>query len=420
MPTASARPPAVPDAAAARFAAALEGLNPGGRLALAVSGGADSLALLLLAAGWARSAPGRRLHVLTVDHGLRPESTREAEAVTAQAAALGLDHRVLRPDRPLPRRGLEAAARACRYDLMARWCRAEGVPALATGHTLDDQAETLLLRLERGSGLDGLSAMAPESRLGDIRLLRPLLGFRRAETAALVERAGFVAADDPMNHDEAFARVRLRRAIHALGLDAEGLAATADRLRRDRLAIETLVDDLVRRAFTLSPAGVGGIEVALLQQAPAPLVERALARLIRAVGGGAYPPRRDRLDRLAAVIVEGGDFPGATLGGCRFLPGRDHLRVLREARRLGPDLVLRAGGAGVWDGRFAVVAGSSPVTIAALGAHRPEGLPALPAAERHVLPAVFSQGRLIAVPTLEFGTPQAARLRYCAPSMFSA
>ncbi|WP_165837650.1 tRNA lysidine(34) synthetase TilS [Zavarzinia aquatilis] len=405
---------------AARFAAALDALAPGGRLALAVSGGADSLALLLLADGWTRAAPDRRLYVLTVDHGLRPESARETGAVAAQATALGHDHAVLRPNRPLPRRGLEAAARACRYELMAAWCRAAAVPALATGHTLDDQAETLLMRLERGSGLDGLSAMAPETRLGDIRLLRPLLGFRRAETAALVARAGLHAADDPMNHDPAFERVRIRRAMTTLGLDAEGLAATADRLRRDRAAIETLVDDLVRRAFTLSPAGVGGIEVAALRGTPAPLVERALARLIRAVGGGAYPPRRDRLDRLAALIAGDGDFPGATLGGCRFLPGRGHVRVLREARRLGPDLELGAGAAGVWDGRFAVVAGAQPVTIAALGAHRPQGLPALPAAERQVLPAVFSQGRLIAVPTLEFGTPQAARLRYCAPSMFSA
>lgn len=404
---------------AARFAAALDALAPGGRLALAVSGGADSLALLLLAAGWAGLAPGRRLHVLTVDHGLRPESADEAADVAAHAAALGLDHAILRPSSALPRRGLEAAARACRYDLMAGWCRAAEVPALATGHTLDDQAETLLMRLERGSGLYGLAAMAPETAWGGIRLLRPLLGFRRAETAGLVAGRGLRAVDDPMNHDEAFSRVRLRRAIAGLGLDAEGLAATARRLQRDRAAIESLVDELLRRAVTLSPAGVGEIEVAALASAPPPLVERALGRLIRAVGGGAYPPRRDRLDRLAALVVAGGAFPGATLGGCRFLAGRGRLRVLREARGLGPDLALAAGGRGVWDGRFAVLAGAEPVTIAALGDLRPAGLPVLPLAERRVLPAVFSRGRLIAVPTLDFGTPQAARLRYCAPSMFS-
>lgn len=406
-----------PEVVLARGAAALAELAPPGDLALAVSGGADSLALLLTAEAWAGEA-GCRLHVLTVDHGFRAESAAEAAAVAELARARGHEGVVLRPDRPLSRQGLEAAARAARYGLMTRWCRDRGVGALATGHSRDDQAETLLLRLQRGSGLDGLSAMAPETRRDGIRLLRPLLGLGRAELAALVDSRGLAAVDDPMNHDPRFRRVALRRAIADLGIDVAGLAATAGRLGRDRAAIATAVDDLARRAFTLSPWGIGRIDPAGLS-GPAPFVERALARLIRAVGGHEHPPRRDRLERLAARLVAArdGGFPGSTLGGCRFLAARGMITVLREARDIGPDLRLDAGASGVWDNRFRVTAGAMPVTIAPLGTLRPLGLPDCPAAERRVMPAVFSQGGLIAVPPLEFGAPLAAQLRYCAANM---
>lgn len=423
MPIASARPPVAPEAplteAGDRFQAALEALAPPGRLALAVSGGGDSLALLLLARDWSQRSAGRALDVLTIDHGLRPESLAEAAMVGAVARRLGLPHHVLRPTEELPRRGLEAAARACRYRLIVDWCRRNGVAAVATGHSEDDQAETLLMRLARGSGLDGLSAMAPASTLGPIRLLRPLLGFSRAELAALVADAGLVAADDPMNHDDGFARVRMRRAIATLGLDRSGLAATAARLRRDRAVIDGLVDDLVGRAVALSSAGVARIERDALRGQASPLVERALGRLVRAVGGGDYAPRRERVERLAALLAAPGDFAGATLGGCRFLAGRERVTVLREARRLGPDLALAAGAGGVWDGRFEVEAGDAAIVVRALGALRPEGLPPLPAEERRILPGIFLAGRLVAVPSLDFGAPQVARLRYCAPGLFS-
>lgn len=402
-----------PEGAGARGLAALAALAPGPDLALAVSGGADSLALLLIAEDWARACPGRRLFVLTVDHGFRPSSAGEAAAVAQLARARGHEAAVLSPLQPLPRQGLEAAARAARYDLLTAWCRERGIDRLATGHNADDQAETLLLRLQRGSGLDGLAAMAPESRRDGIALLRPLLALRRAETRALAEAAGLAIVDDPMNDEERFARVAVRRAIAALDLDVGGLVATAARLARDKAALATLVDDVMARAVAISPWGVGRIVRADLRSVPAPLVERALARAIRAIGGGDYPPRRDRLDRLAARLLDDVPFPGATLGGCRFLPGPADIKILREARQLGPDLHLGPGESGIWDRRFAVTAGPAPVTIAALGTLKPPGLPPLPLAERRVLPAVFQHAALVAVPALNFGTPLAAELRYC-------
>jgi tRNA(Ile)-lysidine synthase len=402
-----------PDDPGTRGLAALAALAPGPDLALAVSGGADSLALLLIAEDWARALPGRRLFVLTVDHGFRPSSAAEAQAVAQLAWARGHEAAILSPPEALPRQGLEAAARAARYDLLSAWCHQRGVGQLATGHSADDQAETLLLRLQRGSGLDGLAAMAPLSQRDGLALLRPLLTLRRAETRALAEAAGFAIVDDPMNDEVRFARVAVRRAIAALDLDVGGLVATAARLARDKAAVAALVDDVTARAVAISPWGVGRIDRAALRPVPAPLAERALARAIRAVGGGEYPPRRDRLGRLAALMLDESPFPGATLGGCRFLPGATEIKILREARQLGPDLHLGPGECGIWDRRFRVTAGPEPVTIAALGAWNPPGLPPLPLAERRVLPAVFRHAALVAVPALNFGTPLAAELRYC-------
>lgn len=409
---------AADDAVLARGRAALDRLAPGRDIALAVSGGADSLALLLVAEAWAQQTGGR-LHVLSVDHGFRPEAAGEAAAVADLARARGHGAAVLRPTRPLPRRGLEAAARAERYALLTAWCRQHRIAALATGHSRDDQAETLLLRLQRGSGIDGLAAMAPETARDGIRLLRPLLDLGRAELAALVHRAGLRPVDDPMNHEPRFARVAVRRAIAELGLDAEGLAATAGRLGRDRDAIAAVVERIARRAFDLSPWGVARIDTTGLADEPAALVERAVGRLVRAVGGHHHPPRRDRLDRLTALLMAApaAGFPGATLGGCRFLPGGAVVTALREARDLGPDLALGPGASGIWDRRFRATAGDRAVTIAPLGDRKPAGLPQCPAVERRILPAVFADGDLIAVPALDFGTPLAVQLRYCLENM---
>ncbi|MFK4537768.1 tRNA(Ile)-lysidine synthetase-like protein [Bradyrhizobium ottawaense] len=192
------------------------GLKSAPALVLAVSGGPDSVALMWLAARWRRSlARGPSLTVVTIDHGLRREAAREAREVKRLATELGLPHRTLRWRGAKPKTGLPAAAREARYRLLAQAARAVGASHVLTAHTRDDQAETLLMRLLRGSGLAGLSAMASLSERDGIVLARPLLEVPKAQLIATLKRARIGFADDPTNRDTAFTRPRLRGAAAA-------------------------------------------------------------------------------------------------------------------------------------------------------------------------------------------------------------
>jgi len=217
---------------------------------LAVSGGPDSLALMWLAARWRRAfSRGPRLHAVTIDHGLRPEAAREAREVKRLARSLGLSHRTMRWTGAKPRSGLPAAARAARYRLLAKAAQEFGGTHILTAHTRDDQAETLVMRLLRGSGIAGLSAMARESERGGVRLARPFLDVPKSRLIATLRKANLAFADDPTNSDVSFTRPRIRAVLPALaaeGGDSRTLARLALRLARANVAIETLVDGAER------------------------------------------------------------------------------------------------------------------------------------------------------------------------------
>src|SRR3954453_8627526 len=193
-------------------------------LLLAVSGGPDSIALMWLAARWRRAMTrGPRLIAVTVDHGLRAEAAREARDVKRLAKALDLPHRTLRWTGAKPKTGLPAAARDARYRLLARAARATGATHVLTAHTEDDQAETLLMRMSRGSGIAGLAAMARQTQRDGVVLARPLLQIRKARLIATLRKARIGFAEDSTNRDPAFARPRLRELMPALA--AEGFGA---------------------------------------------------------------------------------------------------------------------------------------------------------------------------------------------------
>ncbi len=217
-------------------------------LVLAVSGGPDSTALMVLAARWAKARnKGPKLIAVTVDHGLRPEAAREAAAVKRLARQLGIEHRTLRWTGKKPKTGLQEAAREARYRLLSGAARKAGAPAILTAHTLDDQAETVLIRLTRGSGLTGLAAMQRVTPLrdGTLQLVRPLLDIPKARLLATLKAAKIPFAEDPSNADPRFTRVRLRGLLPALageGLDARRLALLSRRLKRADAALEAAVD----------------------------------------------------------------------------------------------------------------------------------------------------------------------------------
>jgi tRNA(Ile)-lysidine synthase len=219
-------------------------------IVLAVSGGPDSIALMWLAARWRNTlARGPRLIAVTVDHGLRPEAAREAREVKRLARTLDLPHRTMRWSGVKPKTGLPAAARIARYRLLAQAARASGATHILTAHTRDDQAETLLMRLLRGSGIAGLAAMARESEREGVLLARPFLDVSKSQLIATLRKAKIGFADDPTNHDTTFTRPRLRAVMPVLaaeGGDTRNLARLAARLARANAAVEVLVDGAER------------------------------------------------------------------------------------------------------------------------------------------------------------------------------
>ncbi|MGD0190804.1 MAG: tRNA lysidine(34) synthetase TilS [Rhizomicrobium sp.] len=292
-----------------------------------VSGGSDSLALMLLLAAWAKKLGKPPPAVLTVDHGLRKGCSATAKRVVERARALGLEAHVLRWTGDKPESDIEARARDARYRLMGAWCRKRDVAAIYLAHTLEDQAETFLLRLARGSGIDGLSGMKavsplPSSGQQGVMLVRPLLAVRRADLRAYLEGRGEAWDDDPMNDDPRFARARIRAAwpeLEALGLLPQRLADAAAHLARAREALDGQTAALLTR-ITHQDDGALVIDSAQLILVPEEIGLRALASVLMRVSGQAYRPRFERLERLYGRIVAGRLTSGATLHGCRITP----------------------------------------------------------------------------------------------------
>jgi len=280
-----------------------------GPLAIAVSGGGDSLALLLLAAA---ASPGA-VRAATVDHGLRPEAAGEAASVGEVCATIGVPHRILSAEVDRHGVGLQAAARAARYRALAAWMETEGLALLLTAHHADDQAETLLMRLQRGSGVGGLAGVRALGPLpgseGRLRVARPLLGWRRAELAAVVGTAGLRPVADPSNEDPAFDRVRMRqRLAEAEWLDVPAIARSAAALAEADEALELTASRLFAgrvsetRPFELDPAGL-----------PAELLRRLVLRCLAAAAPN-VAPRGEQVSDLIATLGRG---ETATLAGVK-------------------------------------------------------------------------------------------------------
>ncbi len=444
--------PITDDEIRARFAPML-----GAPIAVAVSGGADSMALMHLAQRALALVPPPdqpahsdrpRLLVLTVDHGLRPDSADDADWVADQAEDVGLPCKVLKWGGRKPSKGIQAAARAARYRLLHEALVEEAKPYdsherwLLTAHHQEDQAETFVMRLARGSGIDGLSAMQEMTTLspaptpdaatsGRMTIRRPLLDVPKSRLIATLEAAGLSWREDPSNEREDFERVRIRKALAILadvGVTSDAIARSAARLSRARRAIERQTAEAVAGSVEWHDGVFGSVALAVLAGLPEEITIRVLSRLIDAFGGDAPAAQLSEIEALAERVLATTErtWPAraATLGGCRldWRPG-GALRVWREAGRTGlPPLRLRPGTrSATWDRRFAITASPDmpgPVEIRALGVAGWRTLAAehpdltrlrLPPGAAATLPACWSGERLMAVPGLP--APQSAEIR---------
>jgi len=284
--------------------AALEGAS---RIVAAVSGGPDSIALMHLLARWSAAGERPPILVATVDHGLRPESAVEAAFVAREAAGLGLGHRILAWTGEKPRTGLQEAAREARYRLLVRCAREEGASHLVTAHTLDDQAETVLMRLARGSGPAGLAGMRRDRERDGIRHVRPLLDRSKESLLALCRAQGWPFTVDPSNADERFARVRWRRIMPLLaaeGLTAERLARFSERMRQADEALQAKALETLGRAEPHEREGAFALLARPLAEEPFEIALRVLELALRRAGLNLENSRLQRLESCARRLRE--------------------------------------------------------------------------------------------------------------------
>ncbi|UYN98151.1 MAG: tRNA lysidine(34) synthetase TilS [Devosia sp.] len=329
-------------------------------IGLAVSGGPDSLALMLLAQRWAESlgASAPRFIVYAVDHQLRPEAADEVAMVARHAAELGLSFRGLTWTGDKPSSGLQEAARQARYGLIRDAMAAEGVDLLLTAHHRADQAETVLMRLAHGSGMEGLKGMSARSMVDGLDLFRPLLDVEPAALARIVEAAGWQAAQDPSNTDTDYERVRWRKLLPALaaeGLDAATLSRFAQRMGEADRALADLTDAAFAEMVQLDGFGAASLPGKdLLALSPA-IGRRLLARIVNIVGGRQKPHALGQVERLYEQLETEGLARGVTLLGAIVRKRGDALTISREpGRALPPDRGLAPGQHLVWDERFLI------------------------------------------------------------------
>lgn len=325
------------------------GWTPGERLAVAVSGGGDSLALALLL-----KECGADIVALTVDHGLRSESAAEAKTVHDILAAKGIAHETLTWRGDKPSTHIQERAREARYDLLLGYCKAQGIGTLALAHNLEDQAETFWMRLGKGSGVDGLAGMAPARNVGGITMIRPVMGFTRARLRATCEHFGVRWIDDPSNTNDKYLRVKLRAFEEMLageGFTPERLALVMQKLGDAAAALQAMTDGALKDCLTLNPEGYATLKLDGWRPLPREIQRRVIGHVLdtlvpqeyRAEKGARYPIGFDQLETARLELMDE-SFKGKTLAGCEFTRGKNNtVLILRQLWNPQAQGITRAG-----------------------------------------------------------------------------
>nr|WP_281278391.1 tRNA lysidine(34) synthetase TilS [Sulfitobacter sabulilitoris] len=377
--------------------------NPPQAIGVAVSGGGDSMALLDIVHS-TRSQHGMAVSAITVDHGLRPASQAEAARVAAYCDARGIPHTVARWTDWSGRGNLQDAARTARYRLIGEWANANGIAHVAMGHTRDDQAETVLMRLARGAGVDGLAAMTPRRLRNTITWMRPMLDVGRAELRAYLRARDIDWIDDPSNEDPQFDRVKARKALallEPLGITPEALAQVAQNMADARKALGWHSFLAARKMITVD-AGAVSIDAKKYRTLPDEIARRLIVQALGWIGGAAYPPRREPVRGMIEALKAG---RGATVDGCHADAVGGRIWIFRELNAVKDET---AAPDELWDARWRLSAeagrpDNAAIHVRALG---DEGLAQCPdwraSGRPHVVlrstPAVWEGDRVIAAP----------------------
>lgn len=373
--------------------AALQGV---GQVAVAVSGGSDSMALLRLLLDWATTRPKPpSISVLTVDHGLRAESVIEARTVAQWCKALGVRHFIFPWTGEKPTTGVQAKARAARYELMTRWCSENGVPVLLTAHTADDQNETVIMRQLRTTSVRSLAGIWPSREWNGVKILRPVLGVKREALQSYLKAVEQEWLDDPSNYNRVFERVRVRQSIAGAAQDYGEAAAFAQTEIRDAdLFAQRWLDTHVM----ISDLGLVICARGALVNLSSLQADAVLLNLLKLTGKRVAPERAHRQNLL--VWLAGETSGRRTLGGAVFSKCKSVLAVAREAGRIDPaETVIARGRPVTWDGRFRVE-GPSGSVLRSLGTWGDLPHKDLPQFLRLGLPAALIDGKLAFVPQL--------------------
>jgi tRNA(Ile)-lysidine synthase len=391
-------------------------------VAVAVSGGSDSMALALLLDEWA-SHREARIEAITIDHGLRPESATEAEQVGRWLASRRVTrHTILRWVGVKPEAGIQAAARDARYRLLTGHCREQGILHLCLAHHLDDQIETRAMRAARRSGPAGLAGMSAIRDLDGVRLLRPLLGIAKQELRATLATRSQDWIEDPSNRNPAFERGRLRE--HAADPDRKVALPALHRAGLERQRLEAEAAARLATGLRIEDAGWASLDPAQFSDSD-PASALALARLLQVIGGAEYPIAPNRRAEALGQLHDLGA-AGFTLGGCYVWMKAGRLLVCRDWGAIGQEIAVQPGTRLVWDRRFRIEVPADfdrvpGFTIARLGERGIQSLgrdpekpksgtgDAVPVPARKALPALWQGERLVAVPLLGFGPPVGMR-----------
>ncbi len=375
------------------------GTSPPARLGVAVSGGGDSIALLHILSRC--FDPGSvNLFAVTVDHGLRADAAAEAQTVAKLAEQLYIPHTTLRWSGYDGTGNLQERARDARYALISEWAKTQDIAVLAVGHTADDQAETLLMRMARSSGVDGLSAMPVRRTMFGINVMRPLLGLMREDLRLYLKSHNISWVEDPSNEDPVFERIKTREALKALaplGLTAPVLAGVAANMAQAREALDWYCFLTAREIATVDGGNVA-IDLRRFRALPEEIARRLLFRSISWVGGLVHGPRRAPM-ALALESVRAGN--PLTLGGCHIVRHDNRIWVCREHKAVQNECTPPDQ---LWDRRWRVSGPpASGVMVRALGQKGLMACPEWRAAGRPMAaqiatPSVWYEQEIVAAP----------------------